>query len=160
MEPGAATHRADPVGGLAAGPAVDAALGRLRRGALEYCVLALLRGGAAYSYDVVRALGSVDGLLTSEGTVYPLLSRLRREGLVSTRWQESPTGPPRRYYELTAQGAEVVESFAAAWQVFRSSVDDVMAGGVSATGGTTTPTTSGTQMTTTTRLTTVDEETS
>ncbi len=134
MEPGVATYRADPV--------TDAALGRLRRGAVEYCVLALLRGGAAYSYDVVRALGSVEGLVTSDGTVYPLLSRLRREGLVSTRWQESPAGPPRRYYELTAQGATVVESFAAAWQIFRSSVDDVMAGRVSATGSATTPATS------------------
>lgn len=98
-------------------------------------MLTLLRGGRAYSYDVVRALASVDGLVTSEGTVYPLLSRLRREGLVQTQWQESPQGPPRRYYELTPEGDATVDAFAAAWQVFRPGVDSIVAGGVRAAGG-------------------------
>lgn len=112
---------------------MDAALDRLRRGGIEYCVLSLLRGGTAYSYDVVRALASVDGLVTSEGTLYPLLSRLRREGLVHTEWQESRSGPPRRYYQLTDQGQRAVEAFSQAWQTYRTGVDSIVAGRVSAT---------------------------
>lgn len=118
--------------GKSADPHTGIALDRLRRGAIEYCVLTLLRGGPAYSHDVVRALGSVDGLVTSEGTLYPLLSRLRRDGLVRTQWQESPSGPPRRYYELTADGDRVVDAFAEAWSTFRAAVDDVVDGRVAA----------------------------
>jgi PadR family transcriptional regulator PadR len=93
----------------------DSLLSQLRRGALEYCVLALLRGRARYGFDLVRALGDVDGLVTSEGTIYPLLSRLRRDGLVETTWQESPSGPPRRYYELTPKGEQALELFTTEW---------------------------------------------
>lgn len=125
MEPGATDKWPDSD--------VSAALDRLRRGAIEYCVLSLLRGGTAYSHDVVRALASVDGLVTSEGTLYPLLSRLRREGLVTTEWQESHTGPPRRYYQLTDQGRRAAEAFSRAWETYRSSVDTIVAGRVSAT---------------------------
>ena len=77
---------------------------QLRRGTVEYCVLALLRGGARYCFELVRELSDVDGLVTSEGTIYPLLTRLRKEQLVTTFWRESESGPPRRYYELTDQG--------------------------------------------------------
>jgi PadR family transcriptional regulator len=76
---------------------------QLRRGTLEYCVLALLRDQARYGFDLVRTLAEADGLVTSEGTIYPLLGRLRRDGLVTTSWHESPSGPPRRY-ELTPAG--------------------------------------------------------
>ena len=79
-------------------------LSQLRRGALEYCVLALLRNGERYGFEIVRTLAQVDGMVTSEGTIYPLLSRLRREGLVTTTWRESDVGPPRRYYVLTGAG--------------------------------------------------------
>src|SRR4051794_22163432 len=82
----------------------DALIAQLRRGALQYCVLALLSDEPRYAFDVVRDLGNVDGMVTSEGTIYPLLSRLRRDGLVATSWQESSSGPPRRYYELTPAG--------------------------------------------------------
>jgi len=67
---------------------------QMRRGTLEYCVLALLRSQPRYGFDLVRTLGAADGLITSEGTIYPLLSRLRRDGLVTTTWNESPSGPP------------------------------------------------------------------
>ena len=76
-------------------------ISQLRRGVLEFCVLALLREGERYSFDLVRALGDADGLVTSEGTLYPLLGRLRREGLVQSTWRESASGPPRRYYRIT-----------------------------------------------------------
>lgn len=91
-------------------------------------MLALLREGERYSFELVRALGDAEGLVTSEGTLYPLLGRLRREGLVQTTWRESASGPPRRYYQLTAQGDAALRAFAAKWEPFRDSVDSLMVG--------------------------------
>ncbi len=100
----------------------------LRRGTVEYCVLALLRSDELYAQDLVRAL-STDGILvSSEGTMYPLLSRLRREQLVETVWRESPNGPPRRYYRLTEAGARSLERFEQEWVRFRDAVDAVLKG--------------------------------
>jgi PadR family transcriptional regulator PadR len=79
-------------------------LSQLRRGILEYCVLALLRDDDRYGFELVRALSNVDGLVTSEGTIYPLLTRLRKDQYVTTFWRESDSGPPRRYYRLTEAG--------------------------------------------------------
>lgn len=101
-------------------------LAQMRRGTLQYCVLALLRDEERYGFDLVRAL---DGMVTSEGTIYPLLSRLRRDGLVSTTWEESPTGPPRRYYRLTAKGRQALAEFVQEWQRFRDAVDRFVEGG-------------------------------
>jgi len=98
-------------------------LTQMRRGTLEYCVLALLRGKERYAFDLVRALGAQGELVTSEGTIYPLLSRLRRDGLVETTWEESPAGPPRRYYRLTDEGRRALAAFADDWRRFRDAVD-------------------------------------
>ena len=103
-----------------------AVLAQLRRGTLEYCVLALLRDDERYGFELVRGLSEVDGMLTSEGTIYPLLSRLRRDGLVETTWKESSAGPPRRYYRLTAAGKEALEWFTGEWIRFRNGVDQVL----------------------------------
>ncbi|MDH4160930.1 MAG: PadR family transcriptional regulator [Actinomycetota bacterium] len=99
------------------------ALTQLRRGTIEFCVLALLRNDERYAVDLVRELGAVDGLVTSEGTVYPLLSRLRRDGLVTTTWRESESGPPRRYYRITEEGGRALRAFADDWSRFRDAVD-------------------------------------
>ena len=101
-------------------------MSQLRRGTLEYCVLALLRDGQRYGFELVRTLSEADGLLVSEGTIYPLLSRLRRAHLVSTSWQESETGPPRRYYQLTDAGQRALADFSDEWARFRDSVDAVL----------------------------------
>ncbi len=101
----------------------------LRRGTLEYCGLALLQSGERYGVELVQQLGEVDGLTTSEGTIYPLLSRLRREGLVDTTWRESPTGPPRRYYNLSPSGAEALKHFATEWVRYRAAVDGLLGTG-------------------------------
>jgi PadR family transcriptional regulator PadR len=99
---------------------------QLRRGTIEFCVLALLRDDERYGVDLVRALGAVDGLVTSEGTIYPLLGRLRRDGLVQTRWRESTSGPPRRYYRLSRSGRRALEEFTEDWRRFRASVDRIL----------------------------------
>lgn len=107
----------------------DEDVAQLRRGVLEYCVLALLREQERYGFELARALAEVDGLVTSEGTLYPLLARLRRDGLLETRWRESPSGPPRRYYRLTAEGRAALERFRAEWTRFRDAVDHVLGTG-------------------------------
>lgn len=101
---------------------------QLRRGVLEYCVLAQLTKDELYGFELVRRLSSDggDGLLTSEGTIYPLLSRLREQGWVSTTWRESDAGPPRRYYAITASGRTALAGFAQQWAQFRSSVDKLL----------------------------------
>ena len=104
-------------------------LTQMRRGALEYCVLALLRKEERYGFDLVRELGDTDGLVTSEGTIYPLLSRLRRDGLVATTWHESAQGPPRRYYQITRDGQEALDVFIDQWQRFRNTVDRILESG-------------------------------
>ncbi|GAB3958764.1 PadR family transcriptional regulator [Actinoallomurus acanthiterrae] len=98
-------------------------LTQMRRGALPYCVLALLRHEQRYGVEIVRMLGEIDGMVISEGTIYPLLSRLRRQGLVETVWQESTTGPPRRYYRLTPAGHQALEAFTAEWGRFSGAVE-------------------------------------
>jgi PadR family transcriptional regulator PadR len=95
----------------------------MRRGTLQYCVLSLLADEERYGFDLVRGLGETDGMVTSEGTIYPLLSRLRRDGLVESTWQESPAGPPRRYYRLTDSGRGALEGFRLEWRRFRDAVD-------------------------------------
>jgi PadR family transcriptional regulator len=101
----------------------EALLAQMRRGTLQYCVLALLAGDQRYGFDLVRALAEADGMVTSEGTIYPLLARLRRDGFVESTWQESPSGPPRRYYRLTDGGHAALEGFRREWSRFRDAVD-------------------------------------
>ncbi len=106
-------------------PRGEATISQLRRGValVEFCVLALLRDGERYSFDLVRALGDAEGLVTSEGTLYPLLGRLRREGMVQSTWRESASGPPRRYCRITQDGDTALRAFASQWTRFRDSVD-------------------------------------
>ena len=89
-------------------------------------MLALLREEDRYGFDLVRTLSSSGGLLTSEGTIYPLLSRLRKEGIVETSWRESDSGPPRRYYRLTPDGHAKLDAFVPEWTRFRSSIDKIL----------------------------------
>lgn len=101
-------------------------LSELRRGVLEHCVLAVLREDESYAFNIVRVLSGAGELLTSEGTIYPLLARLRRDRLVTTTWRESDAGPPRRYYRITDAGRRAVESFSHDWARFRDAVDALL----------------------------------
>ena len=101
-------------------------IAQLRRGALEYCVLAMLERGERYGFDLVRELGEVGGLVTSEGTIYPMLARLRRDGVVQSTWRESPSGPPRRYSRLSPAGRRALQEFREEWVRFRDGVDRVV----------------------------------
>lgn len=97
----------------------------LRKGVAEYCALALMRAGDVYGRTLGTELIELK-LLASEGSIYPLLSRLRSAGLVETHWQESAAGPPRRYYGLTPAGDEAVREFELTWRSFARNVDAVL----------------------------------
>lgn len=79
---------------------------QMRKGFLAYCTLIICRGGAVYSSDIIGKLREAK-LVVVEGTMYPLLSRLLKDGLLMHSWEESTQGPPRKYYETTALGNEV-----------------------------------------------------
>ncbi len=104
----------------------SAVLANLRRGTLEYCVLAHLDRGPSYGLDIARTLGAESTLFDSEGTLYPLLSRLRKTGYVTTQWRESTNGAPRRYYELTEDGQAALHAFIETWRQFTDSVNAVL----------------------------------
>lgn len=97
----------------------------LRKGVLEFCVLALLSGDPRYGVDLAVRLRDA-GLIASEGTLYPLLSRLRSAKHVDTRWQESPQGPPRRYYTITESGRRQLDSFVDVWPMLRDNVNEIL----------------------------------
>lgn len=101
------------------------ALRELRRGTVEYCVLALLKQRPMYGFELVRTLEQTSGLVTSLGTIYPLLARLRGEDLVSTTMQASDAGPSRRYYQITPHGLSILHEFIDEWRRFREAVDEL-----------------------------------
>ena len=103
-------------------------LTHLRRGTLEYCLLATLREAPSYGQELARSLGGTGALIDSEGTLYPLLARLRRRGWVETVWRDSPHGPPRRYYSLTPDGRRAVETFTEVWGPFATAVTRCLEG--------------------------------
>lgn len=95
--------------------------GQVRRGVLELGVLALLKDGPSYGYDLVSQL-SGSKLEVSEGTLYPLLRRLKRDGFLEAFWQESDAGPPRQYYQLTRAGRARLAAIADEWEALAAYV--------------------------------------
>ena len=100
---------------------VDNAKSQMRKGMLEYCVLLLLRGERSYANDIIQKLKDAD-LIVVEGTLYPLLTRLKKDGLLSYEWQESLQGPPRKYYALTDEGLNWLAGLNAAWNELANTV--------------------------------------
>ena len=98
----------------------------LRRGVLGPCVLALLAERPRFGLELVRDLSHADGLLTSEGTVYPLLNRLRDAGWVTSRWRHEEDQRPRRYYSITDHGRDHLTAFRGEWSAFAAAVDSVL----------------------------------
>jgi PadR family transcriptional regulator PadR len=88
---------------------------QLRKGAVELGLLNALATGPRYGYELARLLGGVEGLLTSQGTLYPLLLRLKKEGLVRVDERPSPAGPNRKYYALTADGRRLLARMNTDW---------------------------------------------
>ncbi len=87
---------------------------QMRKGILEYCVLLLLNRKRAYPSDIINGLSEAS-LIVVEGTLYTLLNRLRKEGKLNYEWEESPKGPPRKYYFITPAGEETLKEMSEAW---------------------------------------------
>ena len=102
---------------------------QLRKGLLEFCILNVLKHGESYGYEIVQALKKVEELAVSESTVYPILSRLREEGLLKVRDVPSPAGPPRRYFALTVTGKLRVAEMNAYWELLGKAIGKLQAGG-------------------------------
>jgi PadR family transcriptional regulator PadR len=100
---------------------------QLRKGCLELAILAALWDGRLYGLEILRRLESDSDLVVSEGTVYPLLSRLRALGLVRSEWVEANTGHPRKYYALTAAGKKRALEMVEMWSRFSSSMGKLLA---------------------------------
>jgi PadR family transcriptional regulator, regulatory protein PadR len=99
-------------------------LSQLRKGLLEFFVLDIASTGDVYVADILERLGSTD-FATREGTLYPLLSRMRQEGLLDYDWRESAAGPPRKYYRLTSLGRDHLAEFRAYWASLTVLIDEL-----------------------------------
>lgn len=95
---------------------------QVRKGLLELCVLNALRDERQYGYDIVKQLRTLDGLVIGEGTIYPILSRFRTQGLVEATLVESPDGPARKYYRLTPLGRKAVTQMNDVWDKIHNGV--------------------------------------
>jgi len=107
----------------------DERASQFRKGALELVILALLDRGELYGVEIVDRLAERSGLEASAGTVYPLLSRLKKAGVVDTTWRESPVGPPRKYYRLSTAGHRELAEMTRSWRDIADAIDDVLTGG-------------------------------
>ena len=94
---------------------------QMRKGILEYCILSILSKREAYPSEILESLENVR-LLVVEGTLYPLLTRLKNMELLSYRWEESTSGPPRKYYQITPQGQEFLNELDATWNELQQAV--------------------------------------
>jgi len=99
---------------------------QFRKGVVELAILALLHRDEAYGGEIVDRLGAYPGLAISAGTAYPLLSRLKKSGLITSAWRESPVGPPRKYYRLSLEGERVFAGMAEAWDGMKNEMDDLL----------------------------------
>ena len=101
---------------------VDNVKSQMRKGMLEYCILLLLHKEPSYTSDIIQKLKEAH-LIVVEGTLYPLLTRLKNDELLSYEWVESTQGPPRKYYSLTPQGAKFLEGLEEAWSELNNTVE-------------------------------------
>lgn len=104
---------------------VENSKAQMKKGILEYCILAIIQRGEVYASDILDELKSAQ-LIVVEGTLYPLLTRLKNEGLLSYQWIESKSGPPRKYFQLTTEGAQFLTELGKTWQELTTSVNQII----------------------------------
>lgn len=98
---------------------------QMRKGILEFCILHIISRGEVYASDMLEELTSAK-IMVVEGTLYPLLTRLRKAGLVDYKWVESSSGPPRKYYTLTPEGQEFLNTLSATWDELIASTQSII----------------------------------
>ncbi len=104
--------------------AANEKFGAIRKGLLEFVILKVIDADRVYVADMLKKLAETE-FSTQEGTLYPLLSRMRRDGLVDYEWKESDAGPPRKYYELTATGRAQLAELDDYWRVINKTIEDL-----------------------------------
>ena len=97
---------------------------QMRKGILEYCILLIVKKEPAYSSDIIQKLQEAK-LIVVEGTLYPLLSRLKNSELLSYRWVESTQGPPRKYYQLTEKGEQFLKELESSWEELTNTITHI-----------------------------------
>lgn len=100
---------------------IDNTASQMRKGVLEFCILSVIRQGEAYPSDILDKMKAAN-LQVFEGTLYPLLTRLKNADMLSYRWVESSSGPPRKYFSLTEKGAAFYTELEATWQELANAV--------------------------------------
>ena len=95
---------------------------QMRKGVLEYCILSMLETQPAYSSEIIEKLKS-SKMIVVEGTLYPLLTRLKNADLLGYRWEESTSGPPRKYYEITDKGKNFIKELGQTWNALVKAVE-------------------------------------
>lgn len=103
---------------------VDNVKSQMRKGMLEYCIMLLLRKEASYASDIIQKLKDAH-LIVVEGTLYPLLTRLKNDGILSYEWVESTQGPPRKYYALTADGETALGELERSWMELNETINHI-----------------------------------
>lgn len=103
---------------------VDNIKAQMRKGILEYCILSILSKGDAYASVIINELKDSE-MIVVEGTLYPLLTRQKNQGLLSYRWEESTQGPPRKYYSITDRGRSVLEELDKVWADLVSVIEHI-----------------------------------
>lgn len=107
---------------------LENAKAQMRKGVLELCILAIIDEEEFYPSDIIAQLKAND-LIVVEGTLYPLLTRLKNDGLLDYTWRESNSGPPRKYFKITETGKQFLEGLTASWQKLVQSVDQTLQNG-------------------------------
>ncbi len=97
---------------------------QMRKGILEYCILLIIAGEDSYVQDIINKL-KTSKMLVVEGTIYPLLTRLKNMGLLSYRWEESTQGPPRKYYSITATGKVFLQELETSWNELTTAIENL-----------------------------------
>jgi PadR family transcriptional regulator PadR len=104
---------------------VENSKAQMKKGILEYCILAIIKRGEVYASDILEELKQAQ-LIVVEGTLYPLLTRLKNEGLLSYQWIESKSGPPRKYFQLTPEGNTFLNELELTWNELTNSVNQII----------------------------------
>jgi len=103
---------------------IDGKLGPIRKGLLEFLILKIISADKVYVADMLKLLSTTE-FATQEGTLYPLLSKMRRENLVDYEWRESESGPPRKYYKLTAKGKSQLGELNQYWKLINATISEL-----------------------------------
>lgn len=103
---------------------IDNTKAQMRKGILEYCILSILSRGASYAPQIIAELKEAE-MIVVEGTLYPILTRQKNLGLLTYRWEESPQGPPRKYYSLTPEGREALRQLDESWDALVAQINNI-----------------------------------